>query len=1488
MLTLMDADTVKNADEKRRLTEYQEKAAAYDEQQYIIATLTEDLREIRRGKVKRNMDIVRDLQAEISKAENRANLYAGQMARLENGTFIQRILNRDLREKAGIAAAEKAELNRTAEQLRLENQKLHTELYSSKVEALAESALREQEFNERLLEARRSAEESRRKQAQDYNEKLREARKENTALERTAGRLRQQNQRLESELYASEVEAKAKSAMREQEYNEQLRATREDYQERSRKKTEEVNERIRKLREEFRARRAKELQERREKYENSLREMREGFKERSKQRTAEFNERLRKVREGYQKSRKRDLEKRGNTVIRHKIAKLENDLRNQLLKPSEGHYVPNELVSSTIDLLKAINMDSGRSEKLSDRIAVILAKYNAMEKDPKYAMYHENVFSDALQRLAENVGDTSVAKMNRQQLETVYDVLKAMHATIRDAVRLTIGTEEYNAYQLSKQAANDTMAVKTQDRLASHWIGKQLRAETAFERFGGFAKDSAWSKLAKLLNDGQLKQTQITMEASQIFAELVNDKQANTLLDTGDEATVDIGLKDENGNAVRIPRGMMLSIYMHLQNEQNAHHIAFGGFTLPGIKAYYKGDMGKAWGSDHGSIPGITATTGASSIAEMQKLKKQIKEEKDKEKKKQLKKQYENASEALAFAADEYTNRLSDAIEKQLTEYDRQWIAAAKEFFDGYSRRVLNEATEEMYHFSKANVQNYYPIRTDPNYRQASFESITRDMSLENSGFMKDRVAGARNPILLEDITDVINGQVRRVAAYAGLAPAIRSFSKVYGKTMKNYENSLQNALATKFGEAGKDYVENLLADLTGSRRSEGTIFDALRGNMAGATLSLNPRVALAQAASFPTAAAELGVAPLAKALAKGGKNGWMFSAADRELIAKYSPLLWYRMQGYRDTEIGDVKASQQFMAQANKKLRWALGWIQAMDGATVGRLWYAAQYYVDDHHSDLEKGSDSYYQKVAEVFNRVVEKTQPNYTVMQRPDILRNPNALYKQMTMFMTQRLQNFNIVYEGLGRWKKYSSDYKNGRNGVTRADLAEARNTALRSVGSQVAAAATIALFKLAADALTHSMGAYRDDDEELTGSSIVLELVNIFTDSIISSTLWGSEFARAVKYAIAMYKGESASFDMISISGIENLVSTLQSIIDSATGMKNLIDPDKREGQLTAIEKTAFALSQAFGLPTKNFKKLVKGAIDTANEAFNGEAWQSHGVKRTKAQNKNLLYKFMAAGQTEEAEKIAATFDTDKKLHDAIREALREHDDRITEGGKAWADGDIETYLRLADEIEAEGAFERDDIISSMKTIKGKFEDDGEEKTEASKPAPGTAEDVVDAIIGGQDKAAKQLIRLIVKYKVDDGKSEKDADKDLKSSLGTEIKNRIKAGTLTEKKAAAMLVSYCGYDKASATKKAKYWSFIASTGYEWSDEQYEKYLDIKNVSTEMYDRYLSGIKGLRKQDEIVAVIQKLPISARQKDELYLSKYTDANLSKTPWH
>lgn len=165
---------------------------------------------------------------------------------------------------------------------------------------------------------------------------------------------------------------------------------------------------------------------------------------------------------------------------------------------------------------------------------------------------------------------------------------------------------------------------------------------------------------------------------------------------------------------------------------------------------------------------------------------------------------------------------------------------------------------------------------------------------------MKDRV-NASNPIMLEDLSEIINSQINKVARYCGFTIAIKDFNKIYSKAERGFASSLQDTISSKFGTPGKTYIENLLSDIVGSRSGETTFFDRARGYMAGATLSINPRVAMAQAASLPTAASEIGWKPILKA------SGKFVTKHDIDLIAEYTPLLYNRSKG-ANIELADVK----------------------------------------------------------------------------------------------------------------------------------------------------------------------------------------------------------------------------------------------------------------------------------------------------------------------------------------------------------------------------------------------------------------------------------------------------------------------------------------------------------------------------------------------------------------------------------------------------
>lgn len=958
---------------------------------------------------------------------------------------------------------------------------------------------------------------------------------------------------------------------------------------------------VSKLVSDLRQKRTEAIQKQKEKNKKKLAELKQKERERAAKREQELKDKHRE-----QRSREREGRKR--TELRGKIRKLSENMQKRLLHPKGQQYVPRQLIAQTVDVLNAIDLDTGRSTILSEKISNIRTQYDMLQKEERaYAMY-DNTISEMLMNLSNELGDTAIMDMSLMQLKMAYDTLHAMDHVIRESVKMT-GTEiNKTSHQLGREMIAETRAVKgNHSGLLSGYWQTQLRPDVMFNRLAGFKKNSTWSQMARMLNDGQLKMTLLEMQFSMIFDELVRDtKQLKTLSDTKEKNMVDLGLVDDDGNHVKITRGMMLSLYMHLLNEDNTRHVLGGGLTVPGMKSYYKGDLAKAYGKDQLSV------------------------------------------RAGDVDFTQYVEGMKSRIEEEMTEYEAQWIMQAQEFFDVASRNALNDTTMQLYGYKCAKVDHYFPIHTDSNYRAADFESISRDMSLENSGFMKERVK-ASNPILLEDITDVINDQIKKVSKYCGLTIPINNFKKVYGTTTPGFETSVQKELNKKFSATSKNagatkYIDNLITDLTpGRQTSEGFIAKSLskaRGNLAQATLTLNPRVAIAQSASYPTAAAVIGWKPLIKAMSKG------LSSANRAEIAEVTPLLWKRTQGYSNIEVGDIKELRKQKHAIEGKFKKALGWIEFFDAATVIRLYYACQYYVDEQNPDLKRGTDAYKQRVAEVYNDVIEKTQPNYTVMQRPDILRNPNALVKSLTMFMTQRLQNFNILYDAVGTYNKYLSDFKAGINDVSAEDVKRAKTGLRRAIISQTVAAATIVGMKLLADVLLHSVNGYRDDDKELTAESLRLALMNNFADTIFGSVLFGSDLYSLLKSAIS---GER--YYGISLSGVDSFTETLENI----TSLRKKVDVD-------SVNKAAKSVCQLLGIPLGNAEKIGMGVYNHIEDIKNGEVLSFEaGVDRTSKQNVHRI-EMLFEDDSDKAKKIFEEMIADKmskgKTETEAKQALR--------------------------------------------------------------------------------------------------------------------------------------------------------------------------------------------------------------------------------------
>lgn len=1118
-----------------------------------------------------------------------------------------------------------------------------------------------------------------------------------------------------------------------------------------------------------------------------------------------------KVKQHYRDMMQRQRGKRSDTALRGKIKKLHRELSDMLVKPGEKRYVPRELVKATAEILNSIDTTSGRAVKAKAALAELRVQYEAMAKDDHYALTYDETVSGMLQELAENIGDGSIYDLRGSELESVYNVLRALKTTIQNANRLVGAQIEATAFEAGNQMMTEaTNAKSVPTVLLRKFVFGQATPETAFSLFGGYKKNSMWRQMYEMLNKGQLTQTQIMMEGGAIFRELIDDKQMKTLHDR--KNLVDIGMKDAEGNAILVTRGMMLSVYMHLQNEQNTRHIAYGGLTVPRLREYYKSKMKEAFTGKTGHAVAF--------FEEIQEVNRQLAEAETQEEKDAL-------SERLAELQDEtdaYIDGMRSKIEEQLTEYDRKWIAAAQEFFDVYSKGKLNEVTEMVYGFQKAQVERYFPIHTDPDYRTASFDTITRDMSLENAGFMKERVT-ASNPILLEDITDVISSQLRRTAQYCGLMPVIRNFNKAYGKSRTGYTMTVQKAVGETFGVEGKKYIENLIADLNGARKTEANIFDALRGNMAGAALTVNLRVTLSQTASWPTAAAEIGYRPLTKALVDMKNPMW--DKGLREEIAKWTPLYWYRMQGYSTAELGDIKSNEQLMNRIMQKTKWLTGWIQFADGLTTGGLWQASKYYVDENFSELRRGSDEYMMKVAEVYNRVIERTQPDYTTMQRPDILRNPHAVVKQLTMFMTQRLQNTNLLFSSAAEYMKYSHDLKAGINGVTVEDVSVARTRFLWAGTSQLIASGMIVLFKAAADAIMHSMNAYRDDDDELTKESVVHTLLVNFAETLTSNFLGGAELFTLLKSAAT---GER--YYGISLNGVDTINTTLTETLNTYKKLK-----DKNadaEAKWKQVGKLAKAAGQFIGAPVGNLMKWAEMIMNHAEDIRNGEFGSFEaGVDRTRTQNTRLLFDALQAGDAKKAEKLKAEFKDEKD----IRSALKTYIKQIYTEDKQIMKAEVITMLQRYCGMTQRNA-ENTATEWTMEVVTGtSYSKLGDEYIAGNIPK-NTAIRYLQTYGGKTQAEAEQKI------------SEWQCEKDTGIAY-SDISNEVKIGNISRDRAIDMLVRYGSKDPDAAEKMVTGYLIEHEYGFAPVDLQ-EEYLAGKVSDAEAFE-ILAEYKYFGKED-----------------------------------
>lgn len=766
-----------------------------------------------------------------------------------------------------------------------------------------------------------------------------------------------------------------------------------------------------------------------------------------------------------------------------------------------------------------------------------------------------------VEEILANMDKKQIGEMSPQEVQQLLDVALNIENEIRTQKKLIDTADRREIYQQVLQIVGDIEGTRGRyDRgklsRPAQWITENtLTPVRLLRRWTGFHDSDPLYQAALALQDGELKQLDYQRRAYEKFEEFTKDKKfMDHLAGKGKQQPIEVTGVNEKGETVtvKITPDMRVALYLHSRNYQNLRHIQRGGITVPQYEAYVKGNYTEA---------------------------------------------YDRGTRLRLMPRD------VRAITDKMTTREKNYAERVAQYYDTMSKAEINGVSVKLKGYEIAKVQRYYPIETDKAFIAKEFDALRYDGSVEGKGFLKERQEGG-NPILLRDATRTLQKSIRDHALYVGMAIPIRNFNKLRGVSisksdetgaLRYQENSLMKALEEKWGTKAVKHLEQMVTDLSGAQPPQASgaeMLNRIRSNYAGAVLELNPSTALKQLIAYPSAASVLGWDAMAVGLTK-------WQRVNVKLINRYTPLLWHRMQGFIDADLGDY-------AKNHGHTPRFLNWNQAGDLAVVKQIWKAAEWKVAHDDQTLLHDVEKWHKATAELFNRVVLESQANYTTMERGEILRTNNVFLRSIAMFKTEPFQAFNVLYDAFAntaaKRRQLAALQQQGEQATTE-ELTTAEN-AYRDAKKRIAQAvpAVIASNLLEAS-IVFAWALFRGKDkdwrdeetDEITAASFFKQLAVTAAGNISGIIPYGSEITELLQAAIEgdRYYG----VDILEASALTDMAETLLDIKNTVAKMFEKKETD--EERLAAWGDTAKELVdetlqvlQTLGLPAANIRKSV--------------------------------------------------------------------------------------------------------------------------------------------------------------------------------------------------------------------------------------------------------------------------------------------------------
>ena len=686
-------------------------------------------------------------------------------------------------------------------------------------------------------------------------------------------------------------------------------------------------------------------------------------------------------------------ERRAARELRAKITRHASALSQKLLRPSDQHHIPEAMRGSVAAMLESINQESqytldenGKRVKdgsgtptkrteafraLKEQYAKIVAEGGDMVIDPSLLGSDADGIKGGFDAVIA-MKDTKLADMSVAQLQTVWQVVKAVEHSVNTAGKV-LSKAKYARTADWAQA----ISIGTSSRRAKNSLTRNhalIDLETPYTFFSHYGE--AGKAVYRMLRDAQDQQQLMVDHVAEEVRKIVDPKTVKKL-----EATTHT-FTTERGEKLTLSTAQVMELYELVKRKQAHDHLLKGGVVQPEIKTSQIRRGTDSIRLTEGDLVNITGTLTPEQVKiadGLQGLTRGVLAD------------YGNKASMEAYGY------------KKFTESDYWPIKSAKEGLHSNIEKGGNNTRS---------IKNIGMAKTTMPHASNALDLAGIFTTFANHA--SDMTDYASWLCTMEDINRLFNYQFRDEEG------------NPTGKTIKGLLDRVG-------GPGSQEYWNRLMEDIQNGINAPGDspmwdIAGKTIGGFKGAAVGANIRVVIQQPTAFFRAAAVLDPQDMARGLARGVTRGSGWKKA-----LQYSPIAMRKDAGGFDISSPYQMTETLFDNRTNvRKLNDALSApAGAADAVTWGKLWNACEWATAREHQGLTKGSEAFYRQTAKLFAEVIDQTQVVDGVLQRSNIMRSSNAVVKQATSFMGEPIMSLNLLMRTYDQVRYEQNSQKRGK-------------------------------------------------------------------------------------------------------------------------------------------------------------------------------------------------------------------------------------------------------------------------------------------------------------------------------------------------------------------------------------------------------------------------------------------------------------------------